>query len=78
METLTAMDPTAPMCRILLRDIGNVGNNNNNRKRSFQLEDKDKESPEPKRFRAASDSGDSGFESSSGDDENVFQYSGKR
>ena len=75
METLTAMDPTAPMCRIVLRDIGNVGNNNN-RKRSFQLEDK--ESPEPKRFRAASDSGDSGFESCSGDDENIFQYSGKR
>ena len=67
METLTAMDPTTQMCRIVLRDIGNrksAFNGNNNRKRYSQDEDKENQNPEPKRLHGVSDSGDSGFESS--------------
>ena len=81
METLlTAMTVpvTAQKCRIVLRDIGNVvANNNGSRKRTLELDD-EKENSDPKRFRAASGSGDSGMEEHSPGDENVSRSSNQR
>ena len=80
METLlTAMTvpATAQTCRIVLRDIGNVANNNGSRKRTLEL-DVEKENSDPKRFRAASGSDDSGIEEPSLGDENASRSSNQR